>query len=196
MGAELSDSRFDRRFAIMNHHWSHCGILLPLFFHPYSLYPPFLTSRHYPFRSSFAPLSLTNCECREMIRCHSCHVRYEPSGLFSLLSGIVPASTSSISTTASLLTTHHIGRHTNDDNQQRGPMNTKRKDWNRDRRRRNECPHVDAWSTAGSVSYDKDISSLFWYLVLFCFVIFLFFVCFLLLFSFLLSSFCFYFLEC
>ena len=69
----------------MNHHWSHCGILLPLLFHPYSFYPPFLTSRHYPFRSSFAPLSLTNCECREMIRCPSCQVRYESSGLFSLL---------------------------------------------------------------------------------------------------------------
>ena len=42
----------------MNRPWSHCGILLPLLFHPYSLYPPFLTSRHYPFRSSFAPLLL------------------------------------------------------------------------------------------------------------------------------------------
>ena len=115
-----------------------------------------------------------------MIRCHSCQVRYEQSGLFSLLSG----NCSSIHLihfhppprrTSSLLITHHIGRHTNDDNQQRGPMNTNRKDWNRDRRRRNECPHVDAWSTAGSVSFNKDISSLFWYLVLFCFVIFLFF---------------------
>ena len=50
--------------------------------------------------------------------------------------------------TSSLLTTHHIGRHTDDDDQEQGPTNTERKDWNRDktrrrrrRRRRNECPH-------------------------------------------------------
>ena len=85
----------------MNHPWSHCGILLPLLFHPYSL-PSLPDLLPLPlslfFRSSFAPLSLTNCECRDMIRCHSCQVKYEQSGLFSLLSGIVPAFTWSIST--------------------------------------------------------------------------------------------------
>ena len=68
--------------------------------------------------------------------------------------------------TSSLLITHHIGRHTNDDNQQRGPRNAERKDWNRERRRRRrrkECPHVDAWSTAGSVSYNKNTALIFIY---------------------------------
>ena len=57
-----------------------------------------------------------------------------------------------------------------------------------------ECPHVDAWSTAGSVSYNKYISSLFWYLVLYCFVVF----CFLFFYYLPFTSFhfVFFFLEC
>ena len=64
------------------------------------LSPPSLYLPSFPnsFCSPFAPLSLAHSNCREMIRCHSFQVRYEHSGLFSLLSGIVPASTSSIST--------------------------------------------------------------------------------------------------
>ena len=66
----------------------------PTAFHPSLSLPSFPDS----FRSPFATLSLTHSNCREMIRCHSCQVRYEHSGLFSLLSGIVLASTSSIFT--------------------------------------------------------------------------------------------------
>ena len=182
---------FDYQFA-MNHSWSYCGIPQPLF-PPHSLsLPSFPDSFRSPFAPPFLPFRLLTVIVERWYAATA--VR---SGMntrdYSLFSQVLFSIHFTFLhpppyLTSSLLTTHHIGRHTDDNDQQQGPMNAEREDWNRDRRRRrNECPHV------GSVSYNKDTSSLSWYLFLYCFVVF----CFLFYYPLFASlHFLYFFLEC
>ena len=134
---------FDYQFA-MNHPWSCCGILQPLF-PPHSLSTLFSWLLSLPFCSLFAPFSLTHSNCREMIRCHSCQVRYEHSGLFSLLR-YCSASTSPFSTHLPTLPHLFLPLTTSEDilmitiSNKGQEMQTER---TKTEKEEEECPHVD-----------------------------------------------------